>query len=153
MAASQMKTKAILTKEPKCPKLVKDQKLEIFWREYESYEKDMVSCRPGYEVQAKNQAVKELGSMLKECQNEEVKKYFNSYILGNDEIYRSATKIKEKLDQKFGKTPKQEDKETRVRQKGMQLAGDISEYAEYMRKQKKKAIRIHEKRSKQSNPP
>ena len=42
--------------------------------------------------------------------------------------------------QKFGKTPKQEDKETRTRFRGMQLAGDISEYADYMRKQKKKQL-------------
>ena len=41
---------------------------------------------------------------------------------------------------KFGKTPKQEDKDVRTRFKGMQLAGDISEYADYMRKQKKKQL-------------
>ena len=147
LAQSQSKTKAILTKEPKCPKFIKGQKLEHYWKEYDEYEKDMLSCRPGNEIQARNHAVKELNSMLKECQNEEIRKYFISYILDNDEIYTSSTKIKEKINQKFGKTPKQEDRETRTRQKGMQLAGDISEYADYMRKQKKKTTYIHEKNS------
>ena len=35
MAQSQLKTKAILTKEPKCPKLIKNQKLEQYWKEYD----------------------------------------------------------------------------------------------------------------------
>ena len=39
MAHSQLKTKAILTKEPKCPKFVKEQKWESYWKEFDRYEK------------------------------------------------------------------------------------------------------------------
>ena len=60
LAQSQAKTKAILTKEPKCPKFIKGQKLEHYWKEFDEYEKDMLACRPGSETQAKNQACKEL---------------------------------------------------------------------------------------------
>merc|ERR1712015_391253 len=99
LAQSQLKTKAILTKEPKCPKLIKGQRLEHYWKEYDEYEKDMLACRPGNETQARHQAVKELNSMFKECQCEEIKKYFVAYIMENDDIYTSSTKIKEKINQ------------------------------------------------------
>ena len=76
--------------------------------------------------------------MLKDCPVEEIRTYCLKYVNDNEECNTTTKKIMEKINLKFVKTERQKDKETRTRQKGMQLAGDISEYADYMRKQKKK---------------
>ena len=100
----------------------------------------MIQYRPGFEDSARTQACRDLVAMFKECEVDEVRRYCISYINDDDEVNGSIAKIKEKINRKFGKTAKQEDKEVRTRFKGMQLAGEISEYADYMRKQKKKQL-------------
>ena len=47
MSERQLKTKAVLTKEPKCPKLAKDEKWESYWKQFDRYEKDLIQYRPG----------------------------------------------------------------------------------------------------------
>ena len=111
LADKQVKTRAVLTKEPKCPKLVKDQKVESFWKEYDTFEKDLISSKPGTEDIAKKQAVRELLLMLKECSNDEVRRYCTSYIIENNECNKSSEKVKEKINLKFGKTHGQDKKE------------------------------------------
>ena len=74
----------------------------------------MILYRPGAEATARTQVCRELISMLKECPVDEVRRYCISYINDDDDINSSSTKIKEKINQKFGKTVKQEDKEVRL---------------------------------------
>ena len=56
--------------------------------------------------------------------------------MSNEECDTTA-KIKAKLKARFGKTEKQEDKEVRNTFKGAQLVGNIGEYLELWRKERK----------------
>ena len=47
LAENTGKSKALLTKEPKCPKMVKGETWEHYWKEFEKYEEDLLQHHPG----------------------------------------------------------------------------------------------------------
>lgn len=131
--------KSVLVKEPKLPKLVKGQRFESWWKEVAKWKVELIGAWNNETVGLEEYSVRLMKEMFKECQNEDIKKYAIEYIIDNEEC-DTTEKIRNKLKLKFGKTEKQEDKETRTRFKGAQMVRDISEYADYLKKQRKRQI-------------
>ena len=118
-------------KDPICPKLKLNQKLDTYWREVDNYEKEMIIVRPHRET-ADLVMKREMIKCLKECEVEEVKKFTLEHILEMEENMKTIKDIKAKIEERFGQTSRQKDLETRTRFMGLKLEGNITDFVNYM---------------------
>ena len=125
-------------KDPICPKLKTNQKLETFWREVDNYEKEMIDVRDvkTAEIVMKREMLKN----LKECEVEEVKKFTLEHILEIEEGLKGVKDIKAKIEERFGQTDRQKDLETRTRFLGLKLDGDVTDFVNYLTRERKKFV-------------
>ena len=123
-------------KDPICPKLKLNQKLETYWREVDTYEKEMFIARPHKET-AELVMKREMIKCLKECEVEEVKKFTLEHILEMEENMNTIKDIKNKIEERFGQTSRQKDVETRTRFMGLKLEGNITDFVNYMARERK----------------
>ena len=130
--------RSVIVKEPPLPKLSKDQKYEDWIKQVEEWLEEMGKCWQDREGLGPY-SVRLMKEMFKECKNEEIRDYAMKFIVSNNEC-KTFDQIKEKLKFRFGKTEKQKDKEVRTKFKGSQLIGNIGEYVEFWRKQRKEEV-------------
>ena len=70
----------------------------------------------------------------------QVKKFTLEHILEIEEGLRGVKDIKAKIEERFGQTDRQKDLETRTRFLGLKLEGDVTDFCNYVTRERKKFV-------------